>query len=97
MRKGVKAIWSAALAGAAFVPGAAWAQIADPKPGQGAPVEAPKTPPPAADSEVIVPDAEFEAALPKLSDDINAAVASTVNLVMRNKDKLNVSAIEEQA
>jgi len=32
-----------------------------------------------------------------LSDDINAAVASTVNLVMRNKDKLNVSAIEEQA
>jgi biopolymer transport protein ExbB/TolQ len=30
-----------------------------------------------------------------LQDDINSAVASTVNLVMRNKDKLNVSAIEE--
>ena len=30
-----------------------------------------------------------------LADDINAAVASTVNLVMRNKDKLNVAAVEE--
>jgi len=30
-----------------------------------------------------------------LQDDVNSAVASTVNLVMRNKDKLNVSAIEE--
>ena len=29
-----------------------------------------------------------------LGDDINAAVASTINMVMRNKDKLNVSAIE---
>ena len=32
-----------------------------------------------------------------LSDDINSAVASTVNLVMRNKDKLNVAAVEEPA
>jgi biopolymer transport protein ExbB/TolQ len=30
-----------------------------------------------------------------LSDDINGAVASTINMVMRNKDKLNVNAIEE--
>ncbi|MBM4282447.1 MAG: MotA/TolQ/ExbB proton channel family protein [Deltaproteobacteria bacterium] len=30
-----------------------------------------------------------------LNDDINSAVASTVNLVMRNKDKLNVAAIED--
>jgi len=30
-----------------------------------------------------------------LSDDINGAVASTINMVMRNKDKLNVSAIED--
>lgn len=30
-----------------------------------------------------------------LSDDINGAVASTINMVMRNKDKLNVGAIEE--
>ncbi len=32
-----------------------------------------------------------------LSDDINGAVASTINMVMRNKDKLNVDAIQEQA
>jgi biopolymer transport protein ExbB len=32
----------------------------------------------------------------QLSDEINGAVASTINMVMRNKDKLNVSAIEEQ-
>jgi biopolymer transport protein ExbB len=31
-----------------------------------------------------------------LNDEINAGVASTVNLVMRNKDKLNVAAVEEQ-
>ena len=30
-----------------------------------------------------------------LNDDVNSAVASTVNLVMRNKDKLNVAAIED--
>jgi biopolymer transport protein ExbB/TolQ len=30
-----------------------------------------------------------------LSDDINGSVASTINMVMRNKDKLNVGAIEE--
>ncbi|RYE03227.1 MAG: hypothetical protein EOP61_05545 [Sphingomonadales bacterium] len=52
----------------------AWAQIADPKPGQGAPSDAPKPPPIESDaqSKPIVPDAEFEAAIPKLSDDINA-------------------------
>ena len=32
-----------------------------------------------------------------LSDDINASVASTINMIMRNKDKLNVAAITEQA
>ena len=34
--------------------------------------------------------------LAEAADDINGAVASTINMVMRNKDKLNVSAIEEQ-
>lgn len=74
MRKGVKAVWLAALAGTAFVPSVAWAQIADPKPGQGAPVAAPKPPPAAADADTsaIVSDKEFDAAIPKLSDDINA-------------------------
>lgn len=32
-----------------------------------------------------------------LQDDIKASVGSTVNIVLRNKDKLNVAAIEEQA
>jgi biopolymer transport protein ExbB/TolQ len=32
-----------------------------------------------------------------LSDDVNGAVASTINMVMRNKDKLNVGAVEEHA
>jgi biopolymer transport protein ExbB/TolQ len=32
----------------------------------------------------------------QLSDEVNGAVASTINMVMRNKDKLNVAAIEEQ-
>lgn len=74
MRRGVKAVWFAALAGTAFLPGVACAQIADPGPGQGAPVspapvDTTQTTP---QDETIVPDAEFEAALPKLSDDINA-------------------------
>lgn len=78
MRKGVKAVWLAALAGTAFVPGVAWAQIADPKPGQGAPADKPKAPPPQADAAVvpIVPDKEFDAAIPTLSDDINAPLES---------------------
>ncbi|RYD50733.1 MAG: hypothetical protein EOP60_11245 [Sphingomonadales bacterium] len=50
----------------------AWAQIADPKPGQGAPVDAPKPSQTEPETKPIVPDAEFEAAIPKLSDDINA-------------------------
>ena len=32
-----------------------------------------------------------------LGDDVNGSVASTINMVMRNKDKLNVGAIEEHA
>lgn len=32
-----------------------------------------------------------------MQDDIKASVASTINMVLRNKDKLNVSAIDEQA
>jgi len=86
----VKRIWLAALAGTAFVPGLAHAQISDPKPGQGAPSSGPKpapsasptpTPVPAQDGTVvvapvdespIVPDAEFEAAMPKIDGDINA-------------------------
>jgi translocation and assembly module TamA len=74
VRKGVKAVWIAALAGSAFLPGVACAQVSDPKPGQGAPVSLPNPEPvqTAPQDEAIVPDAEFEAALPKLSDDINA-------------------------
>ncbi|MES2988170.1 MAG: BamA/TamA family outer membrane protein [Pseudomonadota bacterium] len=59
------------------MPGVAWAQIADPKPGQGAPVDKPKAPPEAEAAVIgepvpIVSDKEFDAAIPKLSDDINA-------------------------
>jgi translocation and assembly module TamA len=84
LRKGVKRIWLAALAGTAFVPGIAHAQISDPKPGQGAPPSGPTpapAPPPAQDGTVvaapvdespIVPDAQFEAAMPKIDGDINA-------------------------
>jgi translocation and assembly module TamA len=74
VRKGVKAVWIAALAGSAFLPGVACAQVSDPKPGQGAPAALPNPEPVqvAPQDETIVPDAEFEAALPKLSDDINA-------------------------
>jgi translocation and assembly module TamA len=80
VHKGVKAVWIAALAGSAFLPGIACAQISNPTTGQGAPTPAP-SPTPArgaeaaaspAQDEAIVPDAEFEAALPKLSDDLNA-------------------------
>jgi translocation and assembly module TamA len=74
VRKGVEAVWFAALAGTAFLPGVACAQVSDPKPGQGAPASLPNPGPvqTAPQDETIVPDAEFEAALPKLSDDINA-------------------------
>lgn len=74
VRHGLKGAVAAALAGTAFFPSIANAQIAGgDKPGQGAPVSAPKPPPPAAqDSTTIVPDAEFEAAMPKVGDDINA-------------------------
>uniref|UniRef100_UPI00374C8A1E autotransporter assembly complex protein TamA n=1 Tax=Sphingomonas agrestis TaxID=3080540 RepID=UPI00374C8A1E len=56
------------------MPGVACAQVSDPKPGQGAPSSLPNPEPvqTAPQVETIVPDAEFEAALPKLSDDINA-------------------------
>jgi translocation and assembly module TamA len=71
--KGVKAVWIAALAGSAILPGVALAQIADPKPGQGAPPPAAApTPTPSQQEEPIVSDEAFEAGLPKLSDDINA-------------------------
>jgi len=90
LRKGVKRIWLAALAGTAFVPGLAHAQISDPKPGQGAPPSGPApapsasptpTPVPSQDGTVvvapvdespIVPDDQFEAAMPKIEGDINA-------------------------
>ncbi len=83
MSKGVKAVWLAALAGTAFLPGLAQAQIADPTPGQGAPTPTPAPTPdspqasgstaaPFANEEPIVADDAFEAQLPKLSGDINA-------------------------
>jgi translocation and assembly module TamA len=74
VRNGVSAIWVAALAGTAFVPGTAWAQIsAAGQPGQGAPVPAPApTPTPDTSQEAIIPDAEFEAAMPEVTGDIDA-------------------------
>jgi translocation and assembly module TamA len=79
LSKGVKAVWVAALAGTAFLPGVACAQISAPQPGQGAPSSSLPNPAPedeqsqqAGQETPIVPDAEFEAALPKLSDDPNA-------------------------
>lgn len=90
MIKGVKAVWIAALAGSAFLPGVACAQIGTPAPGQGAPTPAPAPPErdsagstvpgqegalPATD-EQIIPDAEFNAALPSLSGDMNAPLES---------------------
>jgi translocation and assembly module TamA len=74
VHKGVRGVCVAALAGAAALPCLAHAQISDPKPGQGAPAAALPDPAPqaSAQEEQIVPDADFEAALPKLSDDINA-------------------------
>jgi translocation and assembly module TamA len=72
LRVRAKGIWVAALAGTAFVPGVAFAQIAPGgQPGQSAP--APDTKPPIdAEDEVIVPDAEFEAAMPAVDGDIDA-------------------------
>ncbi|MET3725627.1 autotransporter assembly complex protein TamA [Sphingomonas trueperi] len=77
MGKGVRVVWVAALAGAGFVPAIAHAQLNDPKPGQGAPQSAPQapkdvTPTDPQQAAPIVTDKAFEAALPKLSDDINA-------------------------
>ena len=82
MRRGVKRIWLAALAGTACVPGLAHAQVSDPKPGQGAPPSGPAPAPAAApapaqdgtvrvapvDESPIVPDAQFEAAMPKIEE-----------------------------
>ena len=70
----------AALAGVALIPGTLLAQIGQPQPGQGAPAPIPTATPspsvlqpgtPAAD-QPIVPEPEFDAALPSLSDDPNA-------------------------
>lgn len=77
MVKGVRVVWVAALAGASFVPAVAHAQLNDPKPGQGAPQSTPPAANPASSGDSqqdspIVPDKAFDAALPKLSDDINA-------------------------
>lgn len=75
---GVKGVCAALLAGVAFLPGVACAQIASPgQPGQGAPMPAP-TPPPAESQpqdETIVPDDVFEAAMPPIGDDIDAPLA----------------------
>jgi translocation and assembly module TamA len=65
------------LATTALVPMRVSAQVGGnaPKPGQGAPadpVKAPETPPDAQAEKPIVPDAEFDKALPELSDDMDA-------------------------
>ena len=72
----IKAVWVAALAGTAFLPAVAHAQIDQPgKPGQSAPAQTPTPPPIDAPDEVIVPDTEFNAAIPPIGDDINAPLA----------------------
>ncbi|UZK67080.1 autotransporter assembly complex protein TamA [Sphingomonas sp. M1-B02] len=82
MSKRVKALACAALAGTAFLPAIACAQIADPSPEQSAPAPAPApepTPGASADDETIVSDAEFDAAMPRISDDINAPLEPITN------------------
>lgn len=98
MNKGVKAVWIAALAGSAFLPGVAYAQVYDPKPGQGAPVSLPNPEPvqTAPQVETIVPDAEFEAALPTLSDDINAPLEPVQDFNKPPVQPASPSAVTEQ-
>jgi translocation and assembly module TamA len=74
----VKAVWIAALAGVAVLPGVAHAQIDDPKPGQGAPAPAPPPPPPVEEGP-IVSDAEFEASMPQVGD-IDAPLGSVADM-----------------
>lgn len=69
-----RAVWIAALAGTAFLPGIAHAQIAQPGTGQGAPQSAPEAPVTVQD-ETIVSDKDFDAAIPAIGDDINAPLA----------------------
>ncbi|MEZ0242114.1 MAG: hypothetical protein ACAH11_01980, partial [Sphingomonas sp.] len=78
MRIGVKAVWVAALAGVAVLPGVAHAQIDDPKPGQGAPAPAPPPPPPVEEGP-IVSDAEFEASMPEVGD-LDAPLGSVADM-----------------
>jgi translocation and assembly module TamA len=69
-------VWVAAVAGTAFLPVAARAQIDQPgKPGQSAPAQTPTPPPIDAPDEVIVPDSAFNAAIPPIGDDINAPLS----------------------
>ncbi len=69
----MKGVLVAALAGTAILPGVAAAQIATgAQPGQGAPASTPKPKTDAPPQEDIVPDKTFEAAMPKVGDDINA-------------------------
>ncbi len=75
MRLRFRTVLVATLAGTAFLPGIACAQIAQPAPGQGAPGETPTPPPVDPQDEVIVPDTEFNAAIPPIGDDINAPLA----------------------
>lgn len=76
MVKGFRTIAAVLLAGTAFLPGIACAQIASPgAPGQSAPVPAPTPPSAEAQDETIISDEEFEAALPQVGDDMNAPLA----------------------
>jgi translocation and assembly module TamA len=68
---GVKAILAGALAGTAFLPGMALAQISPAgQPGQGAPAPAPTPEQP--DDTPIVSDKEFEASMPVVTGDLDA-------------------------
>lgn len=96
MRTGITAIWVTALAGAALLPGAACAQIASPgEPGQGAPTTAQDAPPdPQADG-TIVPDEEFEAAMPQVSGGIDDPLAPLEPLPPDAASRAVAEAIEE--
>ncbi|MEI9926555.1 MAG: BamA/TamA family outer membrane protein [Sphingomonas sp.] len=82
------------MAGTAIMPGVAAAQIAGGQPGQGAPASAPK-PPPDPQVETIVPDAEFEAAMPKVGDDINAPLEPIAPAAAPQASRAVTGAVED--
>ena len=90
MRDGVKAVWIAAVVGTAFVPAIACAQDATASRTQDSAVPDAGVPeaeaPPTQDAEPVIPEAEFEAALPELSGDIEAPLEPMQNFATAPAD-----------